>query len=121
MAENQVSVHQIYHIRVKGHLDEKWRDWFDGFVMVPRASGETLLTGPVADQAALYGVLSRIRDLNVPLLLLAQTDCPCPKRCPRHGLCQECAAYHSAKGKLPYCSRSKTKWDRQCAALVETR
>jgi hypothetical protein len=121
MAENHVSVHQIYHIRVKGHPDEKWADGFDGFVMVPRANGETLLTGSVADQAALYGILDRIRDLDVPLLLLAQTGCPCPKRCPRHGLCQECTAYHGAKGKLGYCARSKTRWDRQWAALVETR
>ena len=115
MADRQ----EIYYIRVEGSLDAKWADWFDGFVMASRVSGETLLTGPVADQAALHGVLAKLRDLNVPLLLLAQAECPCPKRCPRHGQCQACAAYHGAKGKLPYCSRNKTRWERRCAALLE--
>jgi len=114
----------IYHIRVEGSLDKKWADWFEGFVMATRSTtgssdGETLLTGPLADQAALHGVLAKLRDLNVPLLFLAQSDCPCPKRCPRHGHCQECAAYHGAKDKLPYCLRGKTRWDRNCAALLE--
>ena len=123
--KNQMADRQgIYHIRVEGSLDEKWADWFEGFVMAARSvtrppNGETLLAGPVADQAALHGVLAKLRDLNVPLLLLAQADCPCPKRCPRHGQCQACAAYHGAKGKLPYCFRSKTRWERHCMALLE--
>ena len=112
---------RIYHIRVEGSLDAKWADWFDGFVMASRPNGETLLTGPVADLAALYGILAKLRDLNLPLLLLAQADCPCAKRCPRHGQCRACMAYHGAKGKLPYCLRSKTRWERQCAALLESR
>lgn len=112
----------IYHIRVRGAVDKRWADWFGGFVIASRADGETLLTGPVLDQAALHGVLSRIRDLGLPLLLAVQTDCPCPKAsCPRHGRCEECAAYHSAKGKLSYCFRRKTRWDRRCLALTSAK
>ena len=122
MADRQ----EIYYIRVEGSLDTKWADWFDGFVMAARsaagpADGETLLAGPVADQAALHGILAKLRDLNVPLRLLVQAECPCPKRCPRHGQCETCAAHHGAKGKLPYCMRSKTRWERQCAALLGSR
>ena len=110
----------FYHLRVQGTLDPKWADWFDGFVMVCRDNGQTLLTGPVVDQAALHGVLAKIRDLGLPLLLAVQTDCPCPKgNCPRRGQCQACAAYHGAKGKLPYCFRQKSKFDKRCTALVE--
>ena len=58
----------VYRIRVKGHLDEKWSDWFNGFAITPLAHGETLLTGPVADQCALHGLLATIRDLGLPLL-----------------------------------------------------
>ena len=60
----------IYGIRVKGTLDRKWSDWFDGFTITPQANDETLLTGPVADQAALHGLLAKIRDLGLPLLLV---------------------------------------------------
>jgi hypothetical protein len=59
-----------YQIRVKGTLDSKWADWFDGFTISPQASNETLLDGTVADQAALYGLLNKIRDLGLPLLLV---------------------------------------------------
>ena len=58
----------VYQIRVKGNLDKKWSDWFDGFTITPQADDETLLTGPVADQAALHGLLSKIRDLGLPLV-----------------------------------------------------
>ncbi|MGD9047649.1 MAG: hypothetical protein PVF77_06320 [Anaerolineae bacterium] len=112
----------IYHIRVKGTLDEKWADWFEGFVMESRGNGETLLTGAVVDQAALQGVLARIHSLGLPLLLVAQTGCPCSKRnCPRRGQCHECAAYHGANGKLPYCFRAKTGWDKKCIALTRAK
>jgi len=122
MTEQQTSIaRDIYHIRVGSHLDDRWADWFEGFAIVPRASGETLLTGVVADQAALHGVLTKIRDLNLPLLLVARADCPCPKNCPRHACCAECATYHGAKGKIPYCLRERTKWDKQCAALTQVR
>ena len=60
----------VYQIRVKGNLDRKWSDWFDGFTIVSQAHDETLLTGPVADQAALHGLLAKVRDLGLPLLLV---------------------------------------------------
>jgi hypothetical protein len=63
----------VYQIRVKGNLDEKWSDWFDGFIMSPQANDETLLSGSVADQAALHGLLSKIRDLGLPLLSVERT------------------------------------------------
>lgn len=106
----------IYHIRVLGTLDDKRAGCFDGFVITGRPNGQTLLTGPVVDQAALYGLLGKIRDLDLPLLLVAQADCPCSKnKCPRRGQCTECAAYHAVKGKLPYCHRTKTAWDKRLA------
>jgi hypothetical protein len=119
MAHTQEGISgQIYHIRVKGELDAKWDDWFEGFVMAARDNGETLLSGPVADQAALHGVLAKIHGLGLPLLLVAQADCPCPStKCPRRGRCRECAAHYGAKGKLPFCLRARTRWDRQCTAI----
>jgi hypothetical protein len=64
----------MYQIRVKGNLDQKWADWFDGFTITPQPGDETLLTGPVADQAALHGLLSKVRDLGLPLLLVERVD-----------------------------------------------
>ena len=64
----------VYQIRVKGNLDRKWSSWFDGFTIVPQANDETLLTGPVADQAALHGLLGKIRDLGLPLLLARRVE-----------------------------------------------
>ena len=64
----------IYQIRVKGNLDQKWSDWFDGFTIAPQADGATLLTGPVADQAALHGLLGKIRDLGLPLLSVQRVE-----------------------------------------------
>jgi hypothetical protein len=60
----------LYSIRVKGCLGQEWSDWFDGFVFESPAENETILTGLVADQAALHGVLSKLRDLGLPLLLV---------------------------------------------------
>jgi hypothetical protein len=57
-----------YEIRVKGNLDLRWSDWFDGFSITPVGDDETLLIGAVADQAALHGLLHKIRDLGLPLL-----------------------------------------------------
>jgi hypothetical protein len=62
----------FYRIRVQGILEDRWSDWFDGFEVAPQAGGETLLTGPVADQAALHGLLAKIRDLGLPLLSVDQ-------------------------------------------------
>ena len=58
----------VYQIRIKGHLGREWADWFAGLSLTLEANGETLLTGPVVDQAALYGVLRKVRDLGMPLL-----------------------------------------------------
>lgn len=58
----------VYEIRIKGHLDCRWTEWFGGLIVTPLENGETLLTGPVADQAALYGLLRKVRDLGMPLL-----------------------------------------------------
>jgi hypothetical protein len=123
MADKQVPhTESIYHIRVKGNLDEKWADWFDGLVMTSRCDGETLLSGPVKDQAALHGVLGKIHSLGLSLLLVAQTECPCSSRnCPRRGRCDECAAHHGANGRLPFCFRQSTKWGKRCAALTQSR
>ncbi len=60
----------IYQIKVKANLDMKWSDWFDGFSIMPQTDDETLLTGPVADQSALHGLLAKVRDLGLPLLLV---------------------------------------------------
>lgn len=64
----------VYRIRVEGNLDRKWSDWFDGFTIVPQPDDETFLTGPVADQAALHGLLAKIRDLGLPLLCVQRLD-----------------------------------------------
>ncbi|MGD1853350.1 MAG: hypothetical protein ACFB2W_03785 [Leptolyngbyaceae cyanobacterium] len=60
--------HPQYEICVKGHLAPHWSHWFEGFAIAPKDNGETLLSGPVADQAAFYGVLTKIRDLGLPLV-----------------------------------------------------
>jgi hypothetical protein len=59
---------QYYEIRIKGHLDESWADWFDGLAVSHEDSGETLLTGSLPDQSALHGVLNRLRDLGIQLI-----------------------------------------------------
>lgn len=64
----------VYQITVGGNLDRKWSDWFDGFTIALQANDETLLTGPVADQAALHGLLSKIRDLGLPLLSVRRLE-----------------------------------------------
>ena len=116
----ELSNGDIYHIRVKGSLDGKWADWFEGFAMASRGNGETLLSGAVLDQAALQGVLDRIHSLGLPLRFVARIGCPCPsKNCPRHGKCGECAANYGDKGKGPYCFRARTRWDKQCTALTQ--
>jgi len=58
----------IYKIRVKGHLDGRWSDWFDGLEITNLENGEAVLSGEIVDQAALHGVLARVRDLGMPLI-----------------------------------------------------
>ena len=57
-----------YQIRIKGHLGRRWTDWFEGLSITLEDSGDTLLTGPVLDQAALHGLLKKVRDLGMPLI-----------------------------------------------------
>ena len=64
----------IYQIKVKGNLDQKWSEWFDGFTITAQADSITLLTGPVADQTALHGLLVKIRDLGLPLLSVKRVE-----------------------------------------------
>jgi hypothetical protein len=59
---------KIYQIRIKGHLGSQWTDWFGGLALSPQENGDTLLTGPVVDQAALHGLLKKVRDLGMPLV-----------------------------------------------------
>jgi hypothetical protein len=58
----------VYQIRVKGHLGRQWTDWFEGMTITLEEGGDTLLTGPVVDQAALHGLLRKVRDLGMPLI-----------------------------------------------------
>ena len=58
----------LYEIRIEGHLDHRWAAWFDGLTITLDDNGDTLLTGPVVDQAALYGLLRKVRDLGMPLV-----------------------------------------------------
>lgn len=58
----------IYKIRIRGHLDSQWTDWFEGLTITLEENDETILTGPVIDQAALHGLLKRVRDLGMPLI-----------------------------------------------------
>jgi hypothetical protein len=62
-----------YEIRLKGHLDSQWAEWFGGLTIILEEDGTTLLSGPVADQAALHGLLKKVRDLGMPLVSV----CPC--------------------------------------------
>ncbi len=59
---------ELYQIRLKGHLDDRWAAWFEGLTLTREDNGETLLTGPVVDQAALHSLLRKVRDLGMPLL-----------------------------------------------------
>lgn len=62
----------VYQIRLKGHLGRQWTEWFGGLTITLADNGETLLTGPVADQAALHGLLKKVRDLGLPLVEVIQ-------------------------------------------------
>lgn len=58
----------VYQIRIKGHLGHQWTEWFEGLTITQEEDGDTLLTGSVIDQAALHGLLKKVRDLGIPLL-----------------------------------------------------
>ena len=67
---NEHSPLEQYEIRLKGHIDQRWSNWFEGFAVALKDNGETLLSGPVVDRAALHGLLIKIRDLGLPLVSL---------------------------------------------------
>ena len=63
-----------YEIRLKGHLDARWAAWFDGLTLSHDSDGTTIIRGPVADQAALHGLLQKVRDLGLPLVSVTQVE-----------------------------------------------
>jgi hypothetical protein len=65
---------QVYQLRIKGHLDSRWTAWFEGLSITREEGGDTLLTGPVADQAALHGLLKKLRDLGLTLVSVSPLD-----------------------------------------------
>ena len=66
----------VYEIRIKGHLGPEWTNWFGGLTMPLEDNGDTLLTGPVVDQAALHGLLRKVRDLGMPLISAIRVEPP---------------------------------------------
>ncbi len=64
----------VYQIRLKGHLGSQWTDWFEGLTITLEEDGDTLLTGPVIDQAALHGLLKKVRDLGMPLVSVSPVE-----------------------------------------------
>ena len=64
----------VYAIRVQGHLDGRWADWFDGLTITLEDNGDSLLLGAVADQAALHGLLRKVRDLGLPLVSVVRVE-----------------------------------------------
>jgi hypothetical protein len=66
--------HQCYEIRLKGHLDDQWAEWFEGLSITLEDNGDTLLIGSVIDQAALHGLLKKVRDLGLPLISVSPVE-----------------------------------------------
>ena len=64
----------LYQIRIKGHLESRWTDRFEGMTITLEEDGNTLLSGPVADQAALHGLLKKVRDLGMPLVSVSPVE-----------------------------------------------
>ena len=64
----------VYQIRLKGHLGQQWAEWFCGLAITREANGDSLLTGPVVDQAALHGLIRKVRDLGMPLLSVMRVE-----------------------------------------------
>jgi len=64
----------LYEIRLKGHLNDRWANWFEGLTITLEDNGDTLLTGPVVDQAALHGLLKKVRDLGMPLVSVSPVE-----------------------------------------------
>lgn len=64
----------VYQIRIKGHLDYPWSDWFENLTIMLEEQGETILTGPIVDQAALFGLLKKVRDMGMPLVSVNRVE-----------------------------------------------
>lgn len=79
--ENVPGQPMVYQIRIHGHLGCRWTDWFEGLTIALETNGDTLLTGPVIDQAALHGLLKKVRDLGMPLV---SVNCLGPDRTRRN-------------------------------------
>ncbi len=73
---NKLDEPMVYQIRVKGHLGPQWSEWFGGLSITLEDGGDTLLTGPVVDQAALHGLLRKVRDLGMPLISAIRVEPP---------------------------------------------
>ena len=73
-----------YEIRLRGHLDSRWAAWFDGLSLTNSSDGTTIIGGPVVDQAALHGLLQKVRDLGLPLVSVTQVQ-PDQAECPPPG------------------------------------
>ena len=86
-SESEKAQPMVYQIRIKGHLGREWTDWFGGLTITLEDNGDTLLTGPVVDQAALYGLLKKVRDVGIPLLSVIEVQF------------NEHHRYHSKKGE----------------------
>jgi hypothetical protein len=65
---------RVYQIKIEGHLGPPWTDWFEGLTITLEDNGHTLLTGPVIDQAALHGLLKKVRDLGTPLVSVIRVE-----------------------------------------------
>jgi len=76
----------VYQIRLKGHLGSQWTDWFGGLTITLEEDGDTLLTGTVIDQAALHGLLKKVRDLGMPLISVSPVEPGSPTTLPLRGL-----------------------------------
>jgi hypothetical protein len=70
----------VYQIRIRGHLGQQWLEWFEGMSFRLEDDGNTLLTGPIADQAALHGIFKKVRDLGIPLLSINPVEPEPPER-----------------------------------------
>ncbi|MCW2506120.1 MAG: hypothetical protein JWO79_4404 [Actinomycetia bacterium] len=80
MSDTSAGHSRRYEIRIQGHLPSRWTTWFDGMSLTAESDGTTVLEGPVLDQAALHGLLHKVRDIGLPLLSVTQLDTDTPRR-----------------------------------------
>ena len=73
---NKADQMMVYQIRIRGHLGPKWTNWFGGMTITLEDNGDTVFTGPVVDQAALHGLLRKVRDLGMPLISAIRVEPP---------------------------------------------